>query len=288
MASAMAPGDSAMLATRVAHRGGGFEHRELGVERPGGMKWPCAARGAPRSASCRPPDRRCAPAAAAHEDFAVGPRRAEHTMTPDSPRLQALAIQTAIRASQARGPRSSRAKRHASSRCAPAWEAVAVHEHPAHRSATRAATVLLPEPDTPITTRTCPPSCVPRSRPLQPILGWTTPPHPAPARNTRPLGTLARTFHERVNHMSKSTTKDTAHFENPKTDPKDCRTRSRIRTSGPPRRADDRRAGVLPQDPLGEAKEPDAFDDSIDKAEASKRIDSLRHKPAPPERGRSR
>ena len=67
--------------------------------------------------------------------------------------------------------------------------------------------------------------------------------------------------------------------ENPKLDPKD--TSNRIKdpkdwTTGsePMTGAQASYLKTLSE----EAKEPDAFDDSIDKAEASKRIDSLRHK----------
>jgi len=79
--------------------------------------------------------------------------------------------------------------------------------------------------------------------------------------------------------MSKSTTKDTAQSENPKTDPKDVSNQikdpDQWTTGGEPMTG--AQASYL-KTLSEEAKEPDAFDDSIDKAEASKRIDSLRHK----------
>ncbi len=79
--------------------------------------------------------------------------------------------------------------------------------------------------------------------------------------------------------MAKSTTKDNAQAENPKTDPKDVSNQikdpDQWTTGGEPMTG--AQASYL-KTLSEEAKEPDAFDDSIDKAEASKRIDSLRHK----------
>lgn len=79
--------------------------------------------------------------------------------------------------------------------------------------------------------------------------------------------------------MAKSTTKDAAQAENPKTDPKDVSNQikdpDQWTTGGEPMTG--AQASYL-KTLSEEAKEPDAFDDSLDKAEASKRIDALRHK----------
>ena len=78
---------------------------------------------------------------------------------------------------------------------------------------------------------------------------------------------------------SKSDAKSHASEENPKTDPKD--TSNQIKdpdqwtTGGEPMTgAQSSYLKTLSE----EAKEPEAFDPDLDKAEASKRIDDLRHK----------
>lgn len=85
------------------------------------------------------------------------------------------------------------------------------------------------------------------------------------------------------NAASKSTAgtddKGEAHAENPKIDPKDSSNQikdpDQWTTGGEPMTG--AQASYL-KTLSEEAKEPDAFDDSLDKAEASKRIDDLRHK----------
>ncbi|MCJ2011185.1 DUF3072 domain-containing protein [Methylobacterium sp. J-076] len=79
--------------------------------------------------------------------------------------------------------------------------------------------------------------------------------------------------------MAKSDAKNTNQAENPKIDPKDSSNQikdpDQWTTGGEPMTG--AQASYL-KTLSEEAKEPEAFDDSIDKAEASKRIDSLRHK----------
>ncbi len=79
--------------------------------------------------------------------------------------------------------------------------------------------------------------------------------------------------------MAKSTATDSAQAENPKTDPKDVSNQikdpDQWTTGGEPMTG--AQASYL-KTLSEEAKEPEAFDASLDKAEASKRIDSLRQK----------
>lgn len=79
--------------------------------------------------------------------------------------------------------------------------------------------------------------------------------------------------------MAKTDAKSNAQAKNPKTDPKDSSNQikdpDQWTTGGEPMTG--AQASYL-KTLSEEAKEPDAFDDSLDKAEASKRIDDLRHK----------
>lgn len=79
--------------------------------------------------------------------------------------------------------------------------------------------------------------------------------------------------------MAKTDTKNAAPTENPKVDPKDdsnqIKDPDQWTTGGEPMTG--AQASYL-KTLSEEAKEPEAFDDSLDKAQASKRIDALRHK----------
>ncbi len=79
--------------------------------------------------------------------------------------------------------------------------------------------------------------------------------------------------------MAKADAKSNSETGNPKTDPKDVSNQikdpDQWTTGGEPMTG--AQASYL-KTLSEEAKEPKAFDDSLDKAEASKRIDDLRHK----------
>ena len=91
---------------------------------------------------------------------------------------------------------------------------------------------------------------------------------------------VAKTEHFRnENPMSKASAKSDTTQDNPKTDPKDVSNQikdpDQWTTGGEPMTG--AQASYL-KTLSEEAKEPEAFDSDIDKAEASKRIDDLRHK----------